>query len=381
MALVVSLLCEGRAGGGIRGISGDVKPEERLVPLRTKGNTSVARVTDDWYVACLAEELGEKPRRATILGEPLVLFRTEAGKAGALLDRCPHRNVPLSLGRVRGERLECAYHGWQFDTGGVCQHVPGLASNGASTDRRVESFPCHEQDGLVWVYMTPDVEPEREPFRMPHVDSPGYTTVIERVSAQASLHATAENALDVPHTAFLHGGLFRTDDKERNPIDVVVRRYHDRVEAEYIGEQRPTGLVGKILAPKGGVVKHFDRFIMPCVVQVEYGLGESHFVVSAALTPVSDFQTELYAVISFKLPLPGVVVVPFLKPIALRIFGQDAEVLERQTETIRRFGGEQYMSTEIDVVGNHILRLLRDAERGARKADGEPVEKRLTMLV
>jgi hypothetical protein len=39
------------------------------------------------------------------------------------------------------------------------------------------------------------------------------------------------------------------------------------------------------------------------------------------------------------------------------------------------------MSTEIDVVGNHILRLLRDAERGTRKPDGEPTEKRLTMLV
>ena len=359
-----------------------MEPEERLVPLRTKGSTSVARVTDDWYVACLASELGQKPRRVTILGEPLVLFRDDGGEVGALLDRCPHRNVPLSLGRVRDGNLECAYHGWQFDRGGACTHVPGLKANGASSaDRRVESFACREQDGLVWVYMTADAEPERDPFKMPLVGVDGYTTVTERVSAQASLHATAENALDVPHTAFLHGGLFRTDDKERNPIDVVVRRYHDRVEAEYIGEPRPTGLVGKILAPKGGVVKHFDRFIMPCVVQVEYGLGNSHFVVSAALTPVSDFVTELYAVISFKLPVPGFVVVPFLRPIAMRIFGQDAVVLSRQTDTIRHFGGEQYMSTEIDVVGNHILRLLRDAERGTRKAPGEPLEKKLTMMV
>jgi phenylpropionate dioxygenase-like ring-hydroxylating dioxygenase large terminal subunit len=375
------VLCETRADPAFVAYLFVVSPEERLVPLRTKGNTSVARVTDDWYVGCLSSELGKEPRRTTILGEPLVLFRTESGTAGALLDRCPHRNVPLSLGRVRGDHLECAYHGWQFDAGGTCRLVPGLRQNGATNDRRVESFACREQDGLVWVYMTADAEPEREPFRMPYSGTPGYTTVIERVRANASLHATAENALDVPHTAFLHGGLFRTDDKKRNPIEVIVRRHHDRVEAEYVGEPRPTGLVGKILAPKGGVVKHFDRFIMPCVVQVEYGLGNSHFVVSAALTPVSDFETELYAVISFKLPVPGAVVVPLLKPIALRIFGQDAEVLSRQTDTIRRFGGEQYMSTEIDVVGNHILRLLRDAERGKRKPEGEPVEKRLTMLV
>ena len=358
-----------------------METEERLVPARTKGGTSVARVTDDWYVACIAAELREAPRSVTILGQPLVIFRGADGQPGALLDRCPHRNVPLSLGKVRGERLECVYHGWQFDRAGACQHVPGLAGEGAAKGRRVESFPCREQDGLVWVYLTPDVTPEREPFSMPFVDAPGYTTVIERVEAEASLHAVAENALDVPHTAFLHGGLFRTDDPERTPIEVVVRRSHDRVEAEYIGEARPTGLVGKLLAPRGGTVKHFDRFIMPGIVQVEYGLGDSHFVVSAALTPVSDFVTELFAVISFKLPVPGGVVVPILKPIALRIFGQDAKLLSRQTETIRRFGGEQYMSTEIDVVGSHILKLLREAERGQRRPPGEPVEKRITMMV
>ena len=57
----------------------------------------------------------------------------------------------------------------------------------------------------------------------------------------------AENALDVPHTAFLHRGLFRSDGTRR-PIDVVIRRWHDRVEAQYIGEERPKGIVGWLLA-------------------------------------------------------------------------------------------------------------------------------------
>ena len=59
-----------------------------------------------------------------IAGVPLVLFRS-LGRAGALVDRCPHRNVPLSLGRVLPDgRLECAYHGWQFDTAGNCIDMP-----------------------------------------------------------------------------------------------------------------------------------------------------------------------------------------------------------------------------------------------------------------
>jgi len=43
---------------------------------------------------------------------------------------------------------------------------------------------------------------------------------------------------------------------------------------------------------------------------------------------------------------------------------QVVAILGKQTEAIRRFGGEQYASTEIDVLGKHIWRLLRAAERG-----------------
>ena len=111
------------------------------------------------------------------------------------------------------------------------------------------------------------------PFRFPHVDEAGYTTVRRSLSVTAGLHAALENTLDVPHTAFLHGGLFRGG---RPPVDieVVVRHTADGVEAEYLGEPRPPGLAGRILAPEGGVVTHVDRFLMPSIAQVEYRLGD-----------------------------------------------------------------------------------------------------------
>ena len=63
----------------------------------------------------------------TIQNVPLVVFRGRAGAPAALVDRCPHRNVPLSEGRVTAEgTLECRYHGWQFDQHGACVDVPGL---------------------------------------------------------------------------------------------------------------------------------------------------------------------------------------------------------------------------------------------------------------
>ncbi|HJK90684.1 MAG TPA: aromatic ring-hydroxylating dioxygenase subunit alpha [Polyangiaceae bacterium LLY-WYZ-15_(1-7)] len=367
----------------------------RLTPLRTKPASSAARVLDDWYVAARSDELRRAPLARTLLGLPIALYRGEDGVAGALLDRCPHRNVPLSAGRVEGRHLECGYHGWQFDRGGACRAIPGLCDGAAAgaKGRHVHAYPTREQDGFVWVYLPADQqpvaegalpEPLREPFRFPHVDDPRYVTVRQTIDMRGTLHAAAENALDVPHTAFLHRGLFRGTG-DRNEIDVEVRRWHDRVEAEYFGEPRPEGLIGRVLAPRGGTVEHVDRFLLPCIAQVEYRLGESHVVASTALTPIRDHETRLFGAVSFRLPFVpprlGDAVARALVPLGMTILKQDARMLAKQTATIETFGGEQFVSTELDVLGPHILRLLRQAERGRAVPVEAPVVETTRMQV
>ena len=73
---------------------------------------------------------------------------------------------------------------------------------------------------------------------------------------------------------------------------------------------------------------------------------------------------------------------PFVEPIALRIFGQDQVILAQQTDTLEQFGDARFVSTEIDVLGPHILRLLRQAERGELDPEGtQPYTKEVKMLV
>jgi phenylpropionate dioxygenase-like ring-hydroxylating dioxygenase large terminal subunit len=349
---------------------------ERLVPPPTKGHLSVARLTRAWYVACESRELRRDPIHRTVLGVPLVLFRSN-GQAGALLDRCPHRNVPLSLGRVAaGGRLECRYHGWQFETSGRCALIPGLSAASEARERRAPACAVRERDGLVWVWPELDDTPIGEPFELGALGH-GYTRVLRSVEAPATLQATLENALDVPHTAFLHRGLFRGT--KSNEIRATVRRSSDRVEVEYVGEPRPSGVAGFLLSPSGGTVEHWDRFILPSVAQVEYRLGkETHFLVTAFGTPVSDFETRLFAVVDFRTPLPGAVLRRVLEPVALAIFRQDVRILKAQAETVRAFGGEQFMSTELDLLGPHIWRLLKQAEAGdiSRDANAGSIEER-----
>ncbi|MDO9021748.1 MAG: aromatic ring-hydroxylating dioxygenase subunit alpha [Deltaproteobacteria bacterium] len=354
-----------------------------VVPLKnlTRGQASVAKVLQAWYIVARSHELTDNALAATVWDIPLVLFRGAGGQPAALLDRCPHRNVPLSLGQVAGAELQCGYHGWRFGADGGCRFIPSRPTGDADGPaRKVPSFATRELDGFIWVYATPDVTPTVEPYRFALMGAPGYDHVVSLVTAESTLHAATENALDVPHTAFLHKGLFRGDSRGVT-ITAVVRRSGDRVEAQYLGESRPPGLVARLLSPSGGEVTHYDRFILPSIAEVEYRMGdENHLLVATAMTPVSDFVTRLWAVVSFRLRVPHTLVKRALKPLAMQIFQQDAVMLKAQTALVKRFGGEQFASTEIDVLGRHIWRLLRAAERGDAPG-AEVLEERVELVV
>jgi len=215
------------------------------------------------------------------------------------------------------------------------------------------------------------------------MSKPGYASDVAVLEAEGSLQAVAENALDVPHTMYLHGGLFRRKGGRNVEKEVEIRNYGDRVEAEYFGEERPSGLAGRFLAPGGGMVRHVDRFILPSITEVDYRLGDkTHVNVSVAMTPISEFLTRLYAVVSFRLPMPALFIKPFLRLLFLKVFNQDATILARQSANIRLFGGEQFATIEADTLGSHIARLLKEADTGPEiRVLKEPIVRRVRIVL
>lgn len=350
------------------------------------GRQSVVRLPRAWFVACPATDLRRAPISRTIQTTPLVIWRRADATPAALLDRCAHRNVPLSLGScAESGQIQCAYHGWRFDGAGACRLVPGRvvddgAAGSGARSRHVPAFACVEQDGFIWVFSTPDAVPAGPPPRFPHLDDAGYGAIRRSFRIEGPMHAAIENALDVPHTAFLHRSLHRSG-THPHEIDVTVRRIANGVEAEFTGEPRPEGLAGKLLAPGGGIVSHFDRFLLPSIAQVEYRIGdEAHVVLTAAHTPVSDFVTDVHAIGVFRLRVPRWLVRLVGVPLAKKILRQDQDVLRAQAENVRRMGGEDFASTELDVLGRDIWRLLERAARGESGtetgADGGPALER-----
>ena len=100
-----------------------------------------------WTVAAWAHELdGGKLLARTLLDEPLVFFRNAQGQPQALLDRCPHRFAPLSMGKLcdGGASVQCPYHGLRFDGGGACVHNPH-GDGRIPVAAKVRSYPVVER--------------------------------------------------------------------------------------------------------------------------------------------------------------------------------------------------------------------------------------------
>lgn len=348
-------------------------------PSDSRGHQSIVRPPMAWYAAMTSKALKKGPSAAQILGIPLVFFRDSAGVAKALMDRCPHRNSQLSSGQVQGDRLQCRYHGWTFDGAGHCVDIPGYCDDSNTEARRVSTFPVCEQDGYVWVYPEAGAKPDDapEPFELLHTK--GYRALYFDYRVQASLHATLENILDVPHTAFIHKGYFRSS-ANRQEIQAVIQRSESSVEVEFIGEPRPSGLIGKLLSPGGGVVQHHDRFRLPSIAEVEYRLGsENHLLARNYLTPVSDFETHVHLSLAARIRIPAFLVRFVAKKLALRLVKQDQSILVEQRGNIQRFGGERYASSDLDVLGPQILQILRQAERGSLKVPAGQEKKTISM--
>lgn len=322
-----------------------------------------------WYPAVPSDKLSRKaPTAITLMDEPVVVFRDASGAPRALFDRCPHRNVPLSMGRVRDDGcLECAYHGWRFDGSGQCTAVPGLVAGEAASARTrdVPARPACEQDGFVWVWGDPDSEPSGRPFPLPPVDGPGSGAgqVVFSYDLDCTVHAALENALDVPHTAFLHRGIFRGGDRAQRPITAVRRPLPDGVEVQYLGEPVAFGRY-RLGKDEGLTFDHWDRFFLPSVAQVEYRVEGWLRIVNTILhLPLSPFRTRAWFVVRFWTRLPAAAVKPIVLARGRQILRQDAEMLAAQTAHARRLGGERFTSTDIDLLGNAIWRMLRQAVR------------------
>jgi len=161
-------------------------------------------VRNSWYVAAWDHEVQRLGMlRRLVLGEPVVLFRKTDGAAVALEDRCPHRHAPLSHGRLRGDRVECAYHGLQFDATGACTHIP--SQDTIPKTARVRSYPVAEKHHWIWIWTG---DPARaDEALIPDfgvMSDPAWNWRGETLAVEGNYMLVVENLMDLSHLPTLH---------------------------------------------------------------------------------------------------------------------------------------------------------------------------------
>jgi phenylpropionate dioxygenase-like ring-hydroxylating dioxygenase large terminal subunit len=108
-----------------------------------------------WYPILQSEELPpERPIGVRVLGENLAAWRDARGKPNVVFDRCPHRSMKLSVGRVLDGNLQCVLHGLRFDGAGRCVLIPWESEISRVHERMaVKAYPAEELGGYVWAYL------------------------------------------------------------------------------------------------------------------------------------------------------------------------------------------------------------------------------------
>jgi vanillate O-demethylase monooxygenase subunit len=162
----------------------------------------------------------------------VVIYRTPDGTPVALEDRCAHRHLPLSMGKLVGDRLQCHYHGLQFDKTGQCVRVPGqdLIPPGA----RIKSYPVVERYKWLWIWMGDPALADPDQITDFHwFDDPNWGAKSAYLHVEANWQLVVDNLLDLTHLAFVHettiGNMALVEHAavkvQRGPNNVLVTRW------------------------------------------------------------------------------------------------------------------------------------------------------------
>lgn len=156
-----------------------------------------------WYVAAWSNEIGRFLSQRWIAGEPVVMYRTEAGGLAALEDRCPHRRAPLSMGKLIGDTVQCGYHGVTLDCSGACVRVPGQESIPPTMHAR--SYPVVDKWQWVWVWLGDPAAADEAlipDFRWN--SEPGWVSTGGTIEVKANYQLLTDNLLDLTHETYVH---------------------------------------------------------------------------------------------------------------------------------------------------------------------------------
>ena len=264
--------------------------------LRTDSFCANPAMRTQWYVVADAGDVAGIPVGVTLLGDRFVLWRAPDGSVRASTDRCPHREAPLSEGRVADGCLVCPYHAWAFDADGVCVDVPSSGPGAAIPSAAdLSLLEVSERYGVIW--LCPGA-PAGEPPEIPQDVDPSFRRVTSGIETwKVSATRMVDNFCDVAHFPYVHAGTIGPD---TDPVVAPIKL--EALDAEFVGYQYTVDVHDE----HGADVRQrmSTAFHLPFVVRsntfYESGQRAGHDrVLLLCATPIDDV-TSLFTFVSWR---------------------------------------------------------------------------------
>jgi phenylpropionate dioxygenase-like ring-hydroxylating dioxygenase large terminal subunit len=343
-------------------------------------------IRNQWYPILLPEDItNDKPTSVRRMGQNLVLWRDIDGNLVCQDARCPHKGADLGDGRMKGNSVECRYHGLRFGPDGACVAIPALGAGARIPGAlKVETYPVRERNGLIWMWWGDKREQLPEIEIPPEVedDSVEYATL--RWTRPVHYTRYIESVLEFYHVTYVHrdhwfnwvdyfflyGTLrkFGLDGRERYLASTKVENSHLEVDGmtlrysfDGVEEDDPTNR------------NHYDViFTFPSMSHIV----SKQFQVTAWFAPIDDEHTEII-LRWYEYPrLKSVLRTPGLRRLIPRLSlymekwvqdPQDVRVLLRQEPKISARGVSKFIAVD-ELNAKYVAmrtQLLQDAEKAA----------------
>lgn len=333
---------------------------------------------NNWYVAACSDEIATTPLPRRICNQPVVLYRQTSGAVAAMLDICPHRLVPLSLGTVEGDHIRCRYHGIEFDGEGRCVRLPGSQTGGGLKVER--TFPVAERYGYVWVYIgDPDLA---DIDRLPDfwwLEDSGFRYTRGSYRIDCDYRLVIDNLLDLTHEAYVHPETIGQNEL----FDAPLRARREGNEA-FLEREMTDVVPARYWAMSLGYEGLVDRwqrcrFQLPAIVLIDSGVAKagtgalqgdrSQGVTGQVInfiTPETD-RTCRYFVVQAR---------DFLLDLDAEgqrqrdetldfIVGQDVAILEQQQRLIEENPQMEFRNLRIDMASTHARKIIAEAAQAS----------------
>ncbi|MGF1683260.1 Rieske 2Fe-2S domain-containing protein [Photobacterium minamisatsumaniensis] len=232
-------------------------------------------VLNTWYPLTWSRDVEQALSKHRITEQDVVLYRNSNNAVIAMEDMCPHRLLPLSKGKLKGDDIECGYHGVTFNCSGECIRVPGQDIIPRSA--KVRTYPTHEKLGLVWIWMgEASLADPSEIIDIPEYNSEDWSVVEgDALEIKANYLSLADNLCDPAHVSFVHLSTLGNAASEDIPV-------HHKVEEKkiltwrWIIDAPAIPIFEKYGNFKGNVDRwHYYHYYAPSIAIIDFGSAET----------------------------------------------------------------------------------------------------------